>query len=82
MRTITIIVKDSGGFDVFEGERYCDHLCWDEMLGTIVELTHPSIGKSHYPMLLPEEHMAWRESLTNRANKSKLAAQAARPLEE
>jgi hypothetical protein len=36
----------------------CPHLAWDEMLGQIVALTHPSIGKPHYPMLTDAEHAA------------------------
>lgn len=60
-RTITIIVHDGNHFDVHEGERYCDRLCWDEMLGTIAELTHPKIGEARYRMRTPEEHQAWRD---------------------
>ena len=58
-RTITIEIVDpagSGDYTVREGDRYCDHLCWDEMLGTIAELTHPRIGGARYPMRTAEEH--------------------------
>ncbi len=58
-RTITIEIVDDGGsgdYTVREGDRYCDHLCWDEMLGQVVELTHPKIGVERYPMLTAEEH--------------------------
>ncbi len=60
-RTITIVVHDGNHFDVHEGERYCDRLCWDEMLGTIAELTHPRIGEARYRMSTPEERQKHRE---------------------
>lgn len=59
MRTITIEIADDGGsgdYLVREDDRYCDRLCWDEMLGTIAELTHPKIGVARYRMLTAEEH--------------------------
>lgn len=58
MRTITIEFADGKGFTVREGERYCDYLAWDEMLGTIAQLTHSKIGTSHYSMNTAEEHAA------------------------
>lgn len=57
-RTITIEIVDNGGlgdYTVREGDRYCDRLCWDEMLGTIAELTHPQIGHARYRMETTEE---------------------------
>lgn len=66
MRTITIIVHDGNNFDVHEGETYSNHLCWDEMLGQIAQLTHPSILKARYSMSTPEQHQEradrWRAS--------------------
>lgn len=59
-RTITIVVHEGNRCDVHEGERYHEGLCWDEMLGTIAELTHPALGKARYPMMTPEEHLARR----------------------
>ena len=58
-RTITIEIVDvgkSGDYTVREGDRYADRLCWDEMLGTIAELTHPRIGEARYRMSTAEEH--------------------------
>ncbi len=55
MRTIVIEVMDSDNFTVKEGDRYCDKLIWDEMLGTIAELTHPKIGTARYRMLTQAE---------------------------
>ncbi len=63
-RTITIVMHDDQGsrfYDVFEGERYADHLAWDEMLGEIASLTHCLINKSRYHLRTPEEYMARRE---------------------
>ncbi len=64
MRTITIDIVDSSDFTVKEGDRYCDKLTWDEMLGTIAELTHPRLGTSSYRMLTEEEWQRTREALT------------------
>jgi hypothetical protein len=62
MRTITIEIGDgtSGSYTVREGDRFCPELCWDEMLGTIAELTHPKIGTARYRMWTEEEHAAHR----------------------
>lgn len=59
MKTITITHTNEEGWTVALVESgtsraqdlRCPHLAWDEMLGQIVALTHPSIGKPHYPML-------------------------------
>ncbi len=63
MRTITIEIVDSSDFTVKEGARYADKLTWDEMLGTIAELTHPSLGSSSYRMLTEEEWLQTRKSI-------------------
>lgn len=60
VRTITIIVKDGNHFDVHEGELYSDRLCWEEMLGQIATLTHPSISAPRFCMDTPEGHAARR----------------------
>lgn len=60
MRTITIEIADNGDIDVREGDRYCDGLCWDEMLGTIAELTHPRIGSARYAMRTEAEWAEYR----------------------
>lgn len=59
-RTITIVCKDGNHFDVHEGERYSDRLCWEEMLGQIATLTHPSINAPRFRMDTPDEHAAYR----------------------
>jgi len=64
-RTITIIVHDAGGggYDVFEGERYQNGLCWDEMLGQIAAMTIP-VSRARpdglYGMETPEERERFR----------------------
>ncbi len=60
MRTITIEIDDDNMFTIREADRSCPHLCWDEMLGSIAELTHPRIGNMRYRMLTDEEHAAER----------------------
>lgn len=57
-RTITIEFYDKGTFNVIQDGKETDELAWDEMLGTVAQLTHPKIGKSHYPMMTREE---WQE---------------------
>jgi len=59
-RIITIEIADDGGsgdYTVREGDRYRDSLYWDEMLGTVAELTHPRIGKkAQYRLVTAEQH--------------------------
>ncbi len=57
-RVITISVVGAGSssdYTVSEAGRSCDGLCWDEMLGTVAELTHPKIGQAHYRMTTEAE---------------------------
>jgi hypothetical protein len=63
MRTITIEIVDRNDFTVREADRYCDRLVWDEMLGTIAELTHPKLGTCSYRMLTEEEWIETRVKL-------------------
>lgn len=45
-RTITIVISDEHEFCIHEGRAIVDRLCWDEMLGTIATLTHPTMNKA------------------------------------
>lgn len=67
MRTITIEVNEIG-FTVREGDRYCDGLCWDEMIGTIMELSHPKLGSCTYRMLTADEWAEYRRKLLQPPN--------------
>jgi hypothetical protein len=60
MRQITICIDDKNDFTVHEGDRFADGLCWDEMLGTIAELTHPHIGSARYAMRTEAEWAEYR----------------------
>lgn len=64
MRVIAIEIHGPNDFTVRELDRSCDRLCWDEMLGTIAEITHPKIGEARYRMQTREERAAeearWR----------------------
>ncbi|MFM0101958.1 hypothetical protein PQR01_00220 [Paraburkholderia rhynchosiae] len=60
MRAVTIEIDDGNNFTVREGERFADGLCWDEMLGTIAELTHPKIGDARYAMRTATEWAAYK----------------------
>lgn len=51
-RQIIINCEPDGSFEVVEEDRTTGRLCFDEMLGQVVRLAHPSIPKSSgYPML-------------------------------
>lgn len=66
-RTITIVVRGPNDFDVHEGEKYTNLLCWDEMLGQIACMTHPAIGQPRYDLLTPDEQAAKRDRFTRPA---------------
>lgn len=67
MREIIITVSDDGQLDVREGDRYCDGLAWDEMLGQVAAMTAPveRISKMNglFTMLNKEEWEAKRNAL-------------------
>lgn len=58
MRTITVEFGN-GAFDVVDeyGQR-CYGLGFDEMLGQVVSLTHPKLGKPQYRMQTEEQWVA------------------------
>lgn len=56
VRTITVEIHEDNNFTVREGDSYCPELCWDEMLGTIAELTHPRLGTARYRMMSTSQH--------------------------
>lgn len=58
MRTIIIEITKDKGYIVREGDLFHDQLCWDEMLGQVVSLTHPQLGKERYQMRTSAE---WAE---------------------
>ncbi|SKC78523.1 hypothetical protein SAMN05445504_2415 [Burkholderia sp. CF099] len=62
-RQIIIDIDDQNSFTVREGDRFADGLCWDEMLGSIAELTHPRVGSARYAMRTAAQWDAWRESM-------------------
>ena len=61
IRTITITFNFNGDgptpFVVAEGEKNSGELCWDEMLGQVVELTHPGI--KHSPRYAMKTDAEW-----------------------
>lgn len=75
MRTITIEIDDQG-YTVREGERYHDGLCWDEMLGQVVELTHRKLGETRYPMMTADQWAAQRERQEREAERRRAEAAA------
>lgn len=59
-REIIITVDDNGKLDVREGDRYCDGLCWGEMLEQVAAMTMPvkrinDMNGMIYPMLTKKE---------------------------
>jgi hypothetical protein len=56
MRTVIITFNTSENtYNVIEGDRICDRLCWEEMLGQIATMTHPDIRGPRFPMVNREE---------------------------
>ena len=82
-RTITITFDDASGagWDVQEDGKYCDGLCWDEMLGQVAVLTVPTarVG-SGYAMRTTEEWAALRADREGRMRLEK-PVQADPPLQ-
>lgn len=60
VRTITVEIHEDNNFTVREGGSYCPDLCWDEMLGTVAELTHPRLGTARYRMLSASQHARYQ----------------------
>lgn len=58
MRQVVITFDNDKGYAVTESGRTADRLCWDEMFGQIVSLTHPQLGTPRYPMLTIEQYNA------------------------
>ena len=61
-RQVTV-TQTAHGYTVQEGEFYADDLCFDEMLGQVVELLHPDIGKPRYRMLTAAQWREWEERI-------------------
>lgn len=66
VRRIEIQVVDGNTFNVVEGDRMADSLCWDEMLGQVAELTHPKIASARYRMMTPDERAEYRRRFERR----------------
>lgn len=67
--SMTIVVEcyDGNNFTVRVGDRYCDKLCWDEMLAQVVNLTHPNLHEmGWYTMRTKEEWDAYRAGPVSR----------------
>lgn len=77
------ITKGEHGWTVAAGFAYTPNLCWDEMIGQVVHLTHPKIGDARYQMLTAEQHaerersFAQRMEETHAAKRSEDGAKAA-----
>lgn len=56
-----IIERLEHGFNVIQGDKYSEELCWDEMLGLIATLTKPDKTPHRQWMKTKEEHDALRE---------------------
>jgi hypothetical protein len=57
--TIAIIKPEDKGWFVKCGDRYCDELCWDEMLGTVARLTLNGAGAPNYLKTKEEWKQYW-----------------------
>lgn len=67
-RVITVECLAGGGFTVREEDKFCDRLCWDEMLGHLASMTMPPGGRM-YPMVTKEQRDAEIERRKERDNK-------------
>jgi hypothetical protein len=56
-----VVYQTAHGYTVREGEHYANELCFDEMLGQLVELLHPDIGRPRYRMETAQEWQEWKE---------------------
>lgn len=57
-----IIIEEIYGWKVTQGDKYADHLSFDEMLGTIAALTMPTLRPCEFWMRTKEEHEDMRKS--------------------
>jgi hypothetical protein len=71
VRKITLTLSKGDSWKIQEGDKYVDWLGWDEMLGSIAQLTHPKIGVTQYPMLTRKEHAAQRKMHIDRIKELK-----------
>ena len=66
-RNITVTVSENGTlFEVAEGGRSADMLCWEEMLGQVATLTHHEIRGPRFEMLTKAERIAREERWSQR----------------
>ena len=76
MRSIHIHIETtefgSKKYTVRAGDKYHDELTWDEMLGQVVHLSHPSIAEPRYDMLTAEQWAA-RDRLRDAENELRRA---------
>lgn len=59
-----IIEKKDYGFNVIQGQKYADHLTWDELLGVVAALTMPEDRPHSKWMKTKEQHEDWYNSLS------------------
>ena len=53
-RQINIVISTEG-YTVQEGDKFAEQLSWDEMIGTVIDLCHPKLGKATYAMKTQKE---------------------------
>jgi hypothetical protein len=44
-RILQVVIVEGRWFDIYDGESMCRQLGWDEFLGAIAVITHPSLSK-------------------------------------
>lgn len=69
------IWADESGYNVVQVDRLADRLGWDEMIGQVIHLTHPSIRRARYPMLTEAERRVEQAKRELRAAESALIAE-------
>ena len=63
MERIIITQNESGTFNVKQGERLADNLCWDEMQGLIAAMTMPEQRQCLQWLRTDKQHSEWKSNL-------------------
>ena len=61
MERIIITQNESGTFNVKQGERWADNLCWDEMQGLIAAMTMPEQRQCLQWLRTDKQHSEWKK---------------------
>lgn len=63
MDRVIIKKNDNGSFDVHVGDRYADHLTYDEMLGLVSQVFMPENRRTLQWLKTEKEHQQWLQEI-------------------